>query len=220
MGKLKNAYIKLKNKYICYKRRKKLNHTDFTIISNNCWGGFIYQMFGLKYNTPTIGLFIMERDYVKFLANLKYYCSIELKFILPEHSKYYKKIGDVNYPIGKLNDIEVFFMHYKTREEALEKWTRRCKRINYNRMLFKMSQRNDCDDDTIRDFININHQNKICFTQAQYSIDNTVYVPGLAELNEKGGDETQLTLEYVDIYEVLNNVEMESVICLLNTKSK
>lgn len=24
-------------------RRKLLKHTDFTIISNNCWGGFVYQ---------------------------------------------------------------------------------------------------------------------------------------------------------------------------------
>ena len=64
--KFKNAIIKAKNKYQCSLERKKLKHTDFCIISNNCWGGFIYQKFGIKYNTPTIGLFIYERYYIKF----------------------------------------------------------------------------------------------------------------------------------------------------------
>lgn len=31
-------------------RRKRIHQTDFTIISNNCWGGFIYQSYGLDYN--------------------------------------------------------------------------------------------------------------------------------------------------------------------------
>lgn len=31
--------------------RRKLNNHKFTIISNNCWGGFIYQKYGLKYHS-------------------------------------------------------------------------------------------------------------------------------------------------------------------------
>lgn len=37
--KLKNVIIKFKNSVECYKNRRKLKNTDFTIISNNCWGG-------------------------------------------------------------------------------------------------------------------------------------------------------------------------------------
>lgn len=29
-------------------RRHSLNRTDFTIISNNCWGGVVYEYYGLK----------------------------------------------------------------------------------------------------------------------------------------------------------------------------
>ena len=41
MGKLKNAYIKLRNKYNQWHERRKLKSTDFSIISNNCWANFI-----------------------------------------------------------------------------------------------------------------------------------------------------------------------------------
>lgn len=29
-------------------RKKQLKSTDFTIISNNCWGGMIYESYNLK----------------------------------------------------------------------------------------------------------------------------------------------------------------------------
>lgn len=35
-----------------------LKNKCFTIISNNCWGGFVYQKFNLQYRTPFVGLFI------------------------------------------------------------------------------------------------------------------------------------------------------------------
>lgn len=81
MRKIKNAITKMKNSYECYKRRKKIKYKDFSIISNNCWGGFVYQLFGLKYVTPTIGLFIVEKDYIKFCADLKGYLAKNLEFI-------------------------------------------------------------------------------------------------------------------------------------------
>lgn len=38
-------------------RRQRLNRCDFSIISNNCWGGSVYRYFGLPYQSPTAGLF-------------------------------------------------------------------------------------------------------------------------------------------------------------------
>ncbi len=113
LQKFKNAITKCKNQYHCYLKRKKLKNKDFCIISNNCWAGFVYQKFGIKYNTPTIGLFIYEKDYVKFYSNLKYYLSLPLEFIEIKDSRYYKKATnngekEINYPIAKLDDIEIF----------------------------------------------------------------------------------------------------------------
>lgn len=210
---LKKVKNKLKRTYECYKRRKKLKFKDFSIISNNCWGGFIYQMFNLPYTTPTIGLFIYEHDYVKFCGNLKHYLEQELEFIDVKNSKYYNKVTknqteEITYPVAKLGDIEVFFMHYKTKEEAVCKWNRRKARINFDRLLFKMSEREDRDEKTTAEFCTLPYKNKICFTEDEQNIDCCVKVNGLKELNESGGgDETKLTLKAIDIYKLLNDMK-------------
>ena len=38
---------------------EKLLNKKFTIISNNCWGGWVYREFAVPYQTPTIGLFFL-----------------------------------------------------------------------------------------------------------------------------------------------------------------
>lgn len=213
LQKIKNAIIKIKTKYRCFLERRKLNNKNFCIISNNCWGGFIYQKFGIKYNTPTIGLFIYEKDYVKFCTNLKYYLSLPLKFIETKESKYFAKVTnnglkEISYPIAKLDDIEVFFMHYKSEAEAIEKWERRKKRVNFDNLLIKMSERNDCDLETIKTFCNLPYKNKICFTENTYDFECCVKVDELQELNKIGGDETEYTLRKIDIYELLNEMNL------------
>lgn len=207
--KLKNAKTKLTNRYNCYLECKKLFCKDFSIISNNCWGGFVYQKFGIKYTSPTVGLFICENDYVKFCSDLKRYFALPLQFIDISDSKYYDLItqgGTINitYPVARLGDIEVFFMHYKSKEEAQDKWNRRKSRINYDRLLVKMSQRNDCDDETVKRFCELELKNKICFTKKPYPYDCCTTVK---ELKDLVGDETEYTLKYIDIYKIINSLK-------------
>lgn len=89
-------------------RKKQLKNTDFTIISNNCWGGMIYESYNLPKESPTVGLFFMADDYIKFLTYLKEYLAADLHFIKPENSRWKnvdaikddKRFG--SYPVGKL----------------------------------------------------------------------------------------------------------------------
>lgn len=62
-------------------RRSFLNNTDFSIISNNCWGGMCYEYFGLPKRTPTVGAFLFPKDYLKMISNLKLYMEKSLQFI-------------------------------------------------------------------------------------------------------------------------------------------
>lgn len=218
MSKLLNAVIKLKFALRQWRERRKLKYKDFTIISNNCWAATaIYQPFGLKYNTPTVGLFFMDEDYIRLLENLDYYLHSELKFIRPKESKYYSKISqngtkEVSYPIAILgNDVEIHFLHYHSEEEAQEKWQRRCKRINRKRMLIKMSLR-DCGYDKeqmVKRFLALPFVNKICFVPKDVIISSTeiIQVPELSYLNLVGGDETEYTLPRINIYELLNSIK-------------
>lgn len=165
--------IKLKiNKFIRTKysnlRRKKLKNEDFTIISNNCWSGTIYESYNLKKLSPTIGLFFMSNDYIKFISNIKYYLSLDIEFIDPNNSNYYdyicKEKNFGKFPIGKLGDIEIFFLHYKNRKEVLSKWNRRKKRINWNKIIFKFNDQNLCDAKNVEDFVKLPYKNKLFFT--------------------------------------------------------
>lgn len=69
-------------------RRKRLKSTDFTIISNNCWGGMIYESYNLPKQTPTVGMFFMAEEYIEFLSDLKGYINGELTFINSEESRW------------------------------------------------------------------------------------------------------------------------------------
>lgn len=62
---------------------EKLIGRDFTIISNNCWGGMIYESYNLPKNSPTVGLFFFAEDYICFLENLKEFVEAPLEFISP-----------------------------------------------------------------------------------------------------------------------------------------
>lgn len=218
MGKIRNAITKLKTAIHQWRERRKLNCTDFSIISNNCWAATaIYQPFGLKYNTPTVGLFIMDEDYIRMIENLDYYLKSDLMFIEARDSKYYDKISvkgtkEISYPIAKLgNDVEIHFLHYCSSDEARQKWTRRLKRINRKRLLIKMSLRDSGYDrqSMIQRFLALPYANKICFTPEEIATKapELITVPELGHLNLVGGDETEFTLQRINVYKLLNSIK-------------
>lgn len=202
--KLRKYYIKVTYK----QRRKKINSEDFTIISNNCWGGTVYQSYGLKYNTPTIGLFFMAEDYIKFVYHIKDYLKADLEFINPKESKkykYYKK--EINYPVARLKDIEIYFMHYKSEMEAREKWKRRSKRINWNKVLYKFSNQNLCTKEHIKQFLELPVKNKICFVNKKINIDGAIYIKQLFESEDiKASYEPFGKNKKVNVNEIINNL--------------
>ena len=80
-GILERRLRELTNPWFASARRKKLNRTDFTVISNNCWAGSVYRYFGLPYSSPTEGLYFFGSDYVKFVSDLRHYVDSKLEFI-------------------------------------------------------------------------------------------------------------------------------------------
>lgn len=200
MSKIQNAFIKINSKIEKRKLRKKLNTTNFTIISNNCWGSFIYQKYGLEYKSPTVGLYILGHDFVKLCADWETYFKYTLEFIPWEQASYHHALSEVTpYPVAKLGDIEIYFMHYHSEEEAADKWYRRVKRINPNHMIFKLSQREECSKKDIEDFITLPLRHKICF--AYDNVKGTINVP---ELEGFSGDEMEIINRYYNDLEILN----------------
>lgn len=135
----------------------------FSVISNNCWAGRLYQYLDMPYLSPTAGLYFFAPDYIKFVSDLKRYLDMPLEFIEPEHSKYYeelKKRNQTDKPIGIIADVEIVFLHYKTKEEAKEKWERRKKRVDYEHIILKFSRMDLCTEEEIAVFDSLPFENK------------------------------------------------------------
>lgn len=160
--------LEFQRKFLANYRQKKINKKNFTIIFNNCWGGEIYESYNLIKQSPTVGLFFWASDYIKFISNIHHYLNQSLQFIDPKESKNYENVkltyGYGTYPVARLDDIEIFFMHYSSKKQVLDKWNRRIKRINWDHILYKFNDQNGCTEEDIKDFANLPLKNKICFT--------------------------------------------------------
>ena len=181
---------------------KKLKNRDFTIISNNCWGGIISEKYGLKKNSPTCGLLIEGEDYIKFCKNLQYYTTQQLEFIPFQKGKYSFLYPGQSFPVAKLDDIEIYFMHYASEQEAADKWYRRCKRINWENIIYKLSERGSFNKELVSEFMELPLENKLCF--AYDKIDGVIHVP---ELQWLAADETLFFAERFDEAEYLNSIK-------------
>ena len=131
MIKISNRISKTLYTFFCFIQRKRLKNHDITIISQNCLGGVIYHDLGLQFKSPTINLWIEEKDFFKFACHLKYYLSRELHFVQ----------GIDETPTAYLDDVLIHFNHYSSEEEAASKWNERTKRVNYDNVFVLCSDR-------------------------------------------------------------------------------
>lgn len=139
-------------------RQKRLNNTDFTIISNNCWAGICYEYYGLPKLSPTIGLYFFADDYIRFVENIREYLNTNLEMITAYESKYKDELiarKQQHVPIGRLKDVDIVFLHYKNALDAKKKWHRRLERVNWDNMIYKFSYMNNCKPQHIHQFENI-----------------------------------------------------------------
>lgn len=196
------------NPYLAPLRRKKLKTDKFTIISNNCWGGHVYRYFGLNYMSPTVGLYIFSEDYIKFIKNLRHYLTSELTFVSRADSKYSEILEerggkDAICPIGKIDDIEIIFLHYSSEEEAREKWNRRCSRVVWDNIVYKMSEQNECSDELLEEFDKIPEKRKFCFVSEDKGLKSQVI---FKEYLGKGSvsNDTNLFRKYIILPNFIN----------------
>ncbi len=210
MYKIKKYLLKIYKLTIGKVNYMRVKQKDITIISNNCWAGIFYRNNNLEYLSPTLGLFFMANDYIKFIYNLKHYIDSDLKFISIEESKHKDYLKKLNYnsPIGKIDDIEIMFLHYGSESEAFEKWERRKKRINWNKIIYKFSDQNMCTYEHLKKFNDFEAQNKICFSTRKYKDLNTIQIKKYKN-SENVLDDIKTYKKYFNFYKFLNNMEVK-----------
>jgi uncharacterized protein (DUF1919 family) len=161
-----NHMRKLYNKRLA----KKLKNKDFSVIASNCNGAFLLHDLGLRFNSPFVNLWMKPDDYVKMLSNLRYYLSCDLEFVEED---------GINYPIGLLDDVRIYFQHYTTPEQAKEKWVDRSKRINFDNLFIMFTDRDGCTYQNLCDFDALPYKNKVVFTHIPYpELKSAFYIQG------------------------------------------
>ena len=154
--------------FVAKKQQKELKNHHFSIISSSCNGGVITSELGEQFRTPTINLWFTAKDYIKLAADLKHYMS---KDVLEVRNSFH------NYPVGRVDDITVYFMHYHSFEEARNKWNERKERINYDNLFFMMAEKDGCTKEDVKAFQDLPYNNKVIFTYNAYpNYDSAVCV--------------------------------------------
>ena len=106
-----DALRQLRNEYrnimFLSKQRKRLVNKDICLIASNCNGAMILHDLRLQFKSPFVNLWLRPKDFIKLLSSLREYMGYDLKFTTEE---------GIEYPVGLLKDIKIYFQHYKTED--------------------------------------------------------------------------------------------------------
>ena len=141
--------------YFDFDKYVELLQSKISIVAINCWGGCAYHALGMQFATPFINMFVGSDDYLRLLTNLSYYLELPL-----EYCKMCYEPENGNYPVGCLDDVELYFNHYPNMEAAAKKWNERIKRLNMEN-LFVMMYTEDYQD--AEQFDSLPYDKKVCF---------------------------------------------------------
>lgn len=158
---------RVKKKYL-NRNLHKLSVKDFTVISSNCWGGILYQDLGLNYQTPFVNQYMHTPCFLKLVKQFPAYMKMELA--VSTTSKYFSAAAP--YPIGHLGDLEIHFIHYSLEDNVVAKWNERKARIQSDKILFVLCERDQCTVDDLREFDQL-QVNKLMFTAKNYGFKNS-----------------------------------------------
>jgi uncharacterized protein (DUF1919 family) len=121
--------------------RRRVTNRNFTIVSNDCFGGMAYEELGMRYESPFVGLFIVPEDYLELLRHLRPHMARRIEFASQSRRdaiNHWREQIRKPYPIGRLGDVEIHFLHYPGHDAAEAKWTRRAQRIHWDNLLVKI----------------------------------------------------------------------------------
>lgn len=175
--KIKSAVNKRQRFFINRSLQRKLTNQGMTVISANCVGAFILHDLHQPFNSPFVNLYLSPQDFLRYLQNMDFYRTQPLTFVQTEKS----------YPVGKLADLEIHFMHYHSEQEANEKWQLRTSRMKLDNLFIMMTDRNGVTEKDIQLFDQLPFKNKVIFTHKPYpAFKSACYIKGFEKQNQVG----------------------------------
>lgn len=141
-----------------------ISNSDVTILANTCVGGQMYHDLGLQFLSPTINVLFGNRGMIDFVKHLDEYADADLS----DTGKTVPNPGGKPFLVGLLRkdglpDVEVIFGHYRSFEEAKEKWFERYPRINHDKIFLVITAMAEHEHAYIDEYVSLPYP-KIIFT--------------------------------------------------------
>lgn len=114
---------------------------------------------------------------------------------------------NINCPIGKINDIELIFVHYKNFDDAKTKWERRCKRVNFNNLVIKFNDQNLFKENNYYKFMNLNYKYKIFITGNKKFVnqENVIFLEKYQDIGY-AKDDIKTSFKKINLKNYFNNI--------------
>lgn len=107
---------------------------------------------------------MIPSDFIKFCENLDFYLNCDLA-----------EIKNYNHFIGRLNDIDIHFLHYKSFEEAKLKCYERSKRINKDNICLILTCKDKYKLSDVQKIDQLKYKNKVVFVTQKYNYFNSCF---------------------------------------------
>lgn len=158
-----------------YSRYIRLVKEPVTILSYDCWGGYIYNKLYLQFTSPLINIYWQKDSYMKFIQDPLFYFEQPLEM----HTE--SNLREGVYPVGVIggrgNQIRLEFVHARNFEEAKTLWDRRKERVNPERIFLMLGI--DGTEPDKEKYLKIFEKlpfPKICFYAGETSVKDVIYL--------------------------------------------
>ncbi len=168
-----------------FSRYIRLIENPVTILSDDCWGGYLYHELCMKFNSPLINVLFDNDSFIKFIQEPMYYLGQSLVMVREGN------IRSNMHPIASLGEdskkIHINFLHSICFSNAETEWNRRRERINYNNIFIKMGfeATEEKRESYLRIFEKIPY-NKICFYSGKTDLHSVVYLKQFEKWCQQG----------------------------------
>lgn len=155
-------------------RYVSLRDNPVTILSDDCWGGYVYHMLDLPFTSPLINIYWPRDSYCEFIKDPLFYL---------EQPLYMERDGEPRnnfFPIGRLGEgeksVQLHFVHEVNFQAAKDHWEKRKRRINKNRIFIKFgfSANEPRKEEYLRAFNQVPYH-KICMYSGDTNVKNVLY---------------------------------------------
>ena len=150
--------------YFNWEQYLEIQKSNLSIICNNCAGGILYNTLGLECLSPCKNLAIPDDSFLKLISDLERYMSLELKFKRWQIDPHSKK----EFPVMKLDDIEIWCNHDVSVTDAENNWSRRKQKINFGNIMLIMYTE---DDEVGEAFLESSNYKKILFVPEESRLE-------------------------------------------------